>query len=49
MGGEGCPGSGLDRLQEWLALPWEERVRRLYELTRFRLLESRPDWDSWPG
>ncbi len=35
-----------DRLQEWLALPWEERVRRLYELTRFRLLESRPDWDS---
>lgn len=34
------------RLSRWLSLSWEERVRRLYGLTRFRLLEDRPDWDA---
>lgn len=34
------------RLSRWLSLPWEERIGRLYGLTRFRLLQDRPDWDS---
>ncbi|GAA5344201.1 helicase-associated domain-containing protein [Planifilum fimeticola] len=34
------------RLDSWLSLSWEERLRRLYDLTRFRLLEGRPDWDA---
>ncbi|SFF92921.1 Helicase conserved C-terminal domain-containing protein [Planifilum fulgidum] len=34
------------RLDSWLSRSWKERFRRLYDLTRFRLLESRPDWDA---
>lgn len=34
------------RLNAWLSLSWGERLRRLYDVTRFRLLEGRPEWDA---